>query len=920
MTGIEEGSARADGFDPAFYAAVHPDLAGIDDLFAHYTHFGAREGRYASRAALERDARKLRASRLYEREALVRFQRFAPIDGLSDTEAYLLQARNDPPIGKRFDAAYYRACFEDSRDRGIAAALHYLEIGLDEARVTTYDDFYARRVAIESSFDAAHYLAQFETEERPADPLEHYILHGERLGYEPAPNFSPDYYLRRYDDVAAALFSSFAHFLNHGGAEGRCGKPAYALVAGGASRDWAKPTLILVHGGDDELTPFAASLAGVLAERWNVLGIVSAPPSSAFERACAAIVSLPPNELDAEYVMRELRRSHGARAVVLDSARLRPFAKGALHAELPCVALVNEFPEYVEPDDGLLTAVEHADRAIASCAAVRTSVERETEKRRGRRTQALATIPPAVLAATSEAESALSLADLDESLAPGSGLRPAIVLGAGRADDMRGGLDLFVRAAALLRRRIATDVRFVWVGADYRPKTDVAYGFWVGDAIAKLGLGDCLRVVGQRDALAPLVRAANVYVHAARLDGYPRGALEAVAAGCRVVAFAGVSALDEVAAAQPERVRLVPFADVVALAEATAEALRATPGTADAAAFRDERRIERYATALEVEIAAATAARAETNAFAERLLAGGDFDAKFHDGVLRGTVHGARRRAAATFAARATKGLAAFNPRPGCEAPAALAASRDGAALPATHRAIDLDALPLKPSRARVALHLHLDDPERARDVRERIDRASVPLDVFVSVTTPEAVIVARRAFVEYGNGSAAVVEVAEREGDLAPLFVDFAAALQRGGYDVIGHLHRTRGSAEGVLFDDAVFGRVVSLFDSERDLGLLFAEERRCGFWEAHRERAARLASELVPVPALPNDPIFPKDANFWSRPEALLPLWNRRFVASDFSSQSRPENGSLQGAIARMLPSVAESAGLHWCTVYRT
>ncbi|WP_276717489.1 glycoside hydrolase family 99-like domain-containing protein [Pseudooceanicola nitratireducens] len=59
-------------------------------------------------------------------------------------------------------------------------------------------------------------------------PMRHYLLRGERMGFSPHPEFSPQGYLRFNPDVAAAGLSPLGHFLTLGLAEGRSARSSRA--------------------------------------------------------------------------------------------------------------------------------------------------------------------------------------------------------------------------------------------------------------------------------------------------------------------------------------------------------------------------------------------------------------------------------------------------------------------------------------------------------------------------------------------------------------------------------------------------------------------------------------------------------------------------------------------------------------------
>lgn len=91
---------------------------------------------------------------------------------------------------------------------------------------------------LEPFFDPVWYLIQYpEVDGSRADPLEHYILHGEKKGYQPNEVFSPTGYLQTNPDVAQAGAAPFEHYIRFGIFEGRrpCGEidlDAYTRASG----------------------------------------------------------------------------------------------------------------------------------------------------------------------------------------------------------------------------------------------------------------------------------------------------------------------------------------------------------------------------------------------------------------------------------------------------------------------------------------------------------------------------------------------------------------------------------------------------------------------------------------------------------------------------------------------------------------
>jgi hypothetical protein len=157
------------------------------------------------------------------------------------------------------------------------------------------------------------------------------------------------------------------------------------------------------------------------------------------------------------------------------------------------------------------------------------------------------------------------------------GLAPdaALVLGAGYG-DLRKGLDLFLQAWRMAAR-LHPGVVFAWIGA-----LDPAVEAWLAPELAAAeATGGFLRP-GFREDAAEWFSAADLFCLPSREDPFPTVALEAMAAGLRVVAFAGAGGIP--ALLEDGRGAAVPMADALAMGEEVARLLAHPPSAAARAA------------------------------------------------------------------------------------------------------------------------------------------------------------------------------------------------------------------------------------------------------------------------------------------------------------------------------------------------
>jgi glycosyltransferase involved in cell wall biosynthesis len=955
-------------FDVRFYREANPDVAqGGGSALLHYLVHGREERRYPNRRALRRDAERVTASGLFDARAYA-WDRGRPArPGLSDVEDYLVGRNHRAPIGEAFDGAFYAGAYEDVLGEASGYAmpiLHYIDVGRTQLRVCTERELLRHMQEKKAHFNERYYLDQYQRQfagqPLPHDALRHYILTGSRLGLDPAPNFSGEYYLRRYPDLRQSGVDPFFHYATYGASEGRVGRPDFSasITRGEAEFDSGKPTLLVAsHEASRTGAPLVGlNVGAAFADTHNVVAYLGTPGPLLrdFAARSCAVVTGPLSALDAEYLLRELKATHQVSAVLLNSVETDAFAPAALQADLPSVALVHEFAEYTLPTGRMSAVVELVDRVITPASLIRDSVQAELLATRSGRANNLTVRPQGYLPNLPGDEAADDLTQDDIraliGAAPGPGTKVKVVLGAGRV-QMRKGVDLFVQTAAEARRLAGDDIRFVWVGDGYSPGTDVHYSAWIADMVRRLDLEGHVFFLPAQSSLQALFAVSDVFYLPSRLDPFPNVALDALRAGRAVVCFDRATGVVDALSDAPGRKAAVgaavAYCDVTRAAEALvrmlqpAEAKRALGNAALAQrsfAFAD------YVAAIAEQLTAAAALREAAVRTADAILASGRFDAAFHDNLPAPAEPPRLRAAIREYVARSQKGIVACNPCPGFnEGVARLRLAQPGPALAGpdispTHRCVVLrDDPPPAFAGLRTALHLHLHYPELAGEFAARLSAArgsgQTPVDLILTTTSDARRIEVEYAFRGYKGGSTRLVVAPNRGRDIGPFLTEVGALVQAGQYDVVGHLHGKRSLAvdaglgdcwRSFLLDTLLGGAgglpaVLSLFGADPDLGLVFAEDRHCVGWSKNRPIADALAARMQPAPVLPEWPVFPIGTMFWARPAALAPLWALGLGPQDWPGEPVAYDGTVLHAVERMLPAVCESTGHGWCTVHR-
>ncbi len=140
-----------------------------------------------------------------------------------------------------------------------------------------------------------------------------------------------------------------------------------------------------------------------------------------------------------------------------------------------------------------------------------------------------------------------------------------LIVGAGYG-DLRKGVDLFLQAARAAQRR-GIDVHFCWVGKLADQITEYA-----APEIAAAEASGRVHFPGFSDDMAGWLSAADVFALTSREDPYPSVALEAMASGLRLVAFAGSGGIAD--SLQDTNGLTVPLADTEAMLDALLQLAR----------------------------------------------------------------------------------------------------------------------------------------------------------------------------------------------------------------------------------------------------------------------------------------------------------------------------------------------------------
>jgi len=959
--GERAGLLPSTEFEPAFYALAYSDVAEAGgNLLVHYVEYGQAEARYPTRGKLRRDAAAVRASRVMPEQD--RSVALAPsgVADLTNLEWHLVANwREGTRVTAAFDDISYFRLYPDVALSGLPPLVHYVRIGRAEGRFTPsfhQEDYNALR----NVFDSAYYRSQRPELGRESDALLDYLIEGRWAGVAASPVFQQEYYLRRYPDIQGAKIDPYRHFVEYGAAEHRIGRAQFAnrMEDGDQAYDPDRETVLVAsHEASRTGAPLVALAVGeYLSRTCNVIYAVgrSGVIEEDFKRSAVAIVKGTVLGVDAAALLNELKRDYNLSAAVFNSVETYELAEGALEADIPSVGLIHEFAEYSAGRIGRM--VSAVDRGILPAQLLLDSAQLEMTRDFAARANNLMVHPQGYLPTLPAMETAddLTAEEILAVLGVDDGPRPRIVLGAGFV-HIRKGIDLFIQAAAEVRKLTSEPIRFVWVGDGFDPQRDHHYSLWIDDMIKRLDLQDVMFFFDPQGSLDTFFELADVFMLSSRLDPFPNVVLDAFEAGRPVVCFDRATGVAEWLKDGRAVGAAVDFCDTHSAAREIVGLFRAghEVGSANADLARREFDFDKYGELIVEQLALAKTLRSRQLAVYDRLASSAAFDANFHEGKV--TWGESTRLALKRYVSRGMKGLSRTNPRPGFsdnlyksrtgldlegEEVALDHAIRQTADLrPTTHRCLILDqaADTAEPFTGRIAVHLHLYYPELTHEFVNRLNGFQREIDLFVT-TAPGK----QRAMVDYvlssfyRRGRFEVFDAPNRGRDIGPFMTLIGDAVLAGGYDVIGHFHGKKsrvvehlvpglGDRWRTFLADTLMGsrreldRVLGQFAADPALGLVFAEDRNAVGWAKNLPIAQELAARLAPSPELPASPFYPLGNMFWARPAAVRPLWDLGLTWSDYPPEPLPYDGTILHAVERMLPAICEATGHSWMTVHK-
>lgn len=852
-----------------------------------------------------------------------------------------------------FDARIYGR-YDDASSYKEGLRRHYIEVGAKEGRVFSQESYNHRRRMIAEAIDEKIYRSQRPKLEDGSNIIDDWIFFGSINDIQPNNEFSTSYYVDKYPDIANNYFvDAFEHFIKHGKAEGRQGVFPVKQFLREGRKEWnlTAPTIaIACHEASRTGAPLVGlSLLRRIGETHNIILFLPRGGDllEEFEEECVQIVFGWIDSDDAAILIRQLLAEVHIEGMIFNSVETSYLADAVLQCDIPSVALIHEFASYTRPVKRMTLMAESVDVVVVPAEIIKDALQEEVSTHRHGQLNNIVVRPQGYLprTATIAGKDDLTEEDILSLLSIEKMGSISIVLGAGTV-QIRKGVDLFIQTAAAVKQRTDKPVKFIWVGEGYDPDKDGLYSLWLHNMVVSLDVDKDIFFIPAQKQLDVIMNIADVFFLSSRMDPFPNVALDAFAADKPVICFQRSTGISEAMNTYHFAGTAVPHADVHAAAEQILVSIKAGPLKGHNRALIDRHyAFDEYADDIMKYLEQAKKITAQRIERYNQLEESGYFNAEFHEG--KAILSPASARAALRqYVARGDRGVFAYNPRPGFSELASRKAETVGPALldvrynddknRLTHESQDLDALKADWSGnpPSVAFHLHMHYADLANEFAELLATCQLKADIVITTNDKRTRIECEYAFRDYTGGDVSVIEVENRGRDIQPFIQDFAKHIDLQNYEVVGHFHgkqsvvneagvgdRWRRHMTSTLIGDAEnLRKLLSLFQSDSGLGLIFAEDRHSVGWTKNKPFGEKLANRLSPRPAVPEQPIFPLGTMFWARTEALRSVWEADDLLAGMPREPLPYDATILHAFERMVPVIVESNGLSWMTVHRS
>ncbi|UVK92198.1 glycosyltransferase [Pseudomonas atacamensis] len=835
--------------------------------------------------------------------------------------------KNKPAIilsnGREFDDQFYMSSYPDVVAAGMTAREHYLGAGLREGRQPL-----AEQAPPVPAVVPVH-SPQVDVAELPEEPATEAVTPDDTrsaTACEVAASiveveFDEAFYLTMYPDIANCGMDPRQHFFMHGQHEGRIGTvPKVTLNCSleELQRNGKQTALLVSHEASRTGAPILSlNIAQQLTEHFNVVALLLGPGSlfDAFVDI-GAVVAGPldrNNPIGASLAIAEFLDTYKIDFAIVNSLESNLALKPLADRYIPAVSLIHEFAVYTRPRSAIQNALLWASQTVFSSDVTLDSAVQVLPQLNDCSIPVLAqgksTVPGE---AQDEAQANAEKMRLQHEMRPkDQDADTIIILGAGRV-QLRKGVDIFIECATrVINSPIGHKCRFIWIGDNYDPETDIAYSVYLYDQIKRSGIAEQFTIISETAQIEEVYAMSDMLLLSSRLDPLPNVAIDAMVRGLPVLCFdrtTGIADVLERNGLAPDCI--APYLDTGNMAEkiirlASSHSTRLSVGEQVKAVAAREFNMASYVEKL-VNIATDLniAGQFEKNDCAT-IAEAGVLDVDFYTPAnitLEDEASAIRR-----YVRSWSRGVLRRKPFPGFD-PAfykELNSQAVGQHDPLAHYIrmgrplgpwlsdrLDWKKTHTPTDAIKALLFVSVSEPAQLLTALDQITVCGINVSVIVQARN-EASRLAFRDIASNHSEQPLDIKVCDR-GPLSSL-LGHLASIDYQTFDLIGHLNlqaepidaefTTQSAYHRFLIENMIDGehlalRTIACQLTEQDtvsaLGLVFPEDPNIGYLSQDFEQLDHLCKAADFAPAQHKHLAYPVNGVFWSVPAAISPLVN--------------------------------------------
>ena len=765
--------------------------------------------------------------------------------------------------------------------------------------------------------------------------------------------FDTSYYLFSYPDIKEANINPLVHFLSSGEKEGRLAQFDKNKISQGRMpyKNNLETILFVSHESSASGAPLLGyNVIKILSKKYNIVNIVIKRKElhdDFLNYSCELLTDIEQDVYGSSFFfIQELQKKCSIKGVILNSIVTNRILALVNTLKLPSLLLIHEFSDYTKPTGTMRNAIMHADNIIVPASIIDKSLQEELNRLSSysikNKINSISILPqgklPEIPQGYGEND---SVETLYKKLNVTDKSKVKIVVGSGWVQP-RKGVDLFIATAKYIKKQYKGTCKFVWVGDGFEPETDMAYSVWLQREINFANLDDDFIFLKHQKNLDTIFSIADVFCLTSRMDPFPNVVIDALEKDLHIACFDNASGSVEFLQKHRANCTVVDYIDTYALAKKIATYLRSKTRKKgiNQKLVTKYLNFNDYADNIDALLSDSITFNAKVQKIVSFLLEKNLFNEIFFNGV------GEKEEQCQLYVQNALKGLRIKNPTPGFselvwleknspDNPLVVAlyeAAKKGETH--THKAIPLPADAMGKSTHidfHYAVHLHLFYVELADEYAQYFKCLPGKYDILVTIVNMEDHDIAEDIFSQCGASNVYIEYVENIGRDTGPLFFGLRDIIAKNNYEVIGHYHTKKSRdiddglgdrwrnflTETLLGNQDIADFILNLFQKNTNLGLIFPEDSHIVDIGKNEEYIDTLC-QMLQITKPHNIYTFPLGNMYWARVEAIKPLFSLE-ADKILEAEPLPYDGSFMHAMERIFPSLVESRGFIWNTVYK-